>query len=170
METGKVIEIIKLLEENCINVWIDGGWGIDALLGTQTRTHQDLDIVIQNTYIPKLRELFNNIGYKEIIRDDTSAWNFVLGNELGHLVDVHVIAFDNQGNGLYGPMENGIMYPANSLTGVGLIGELKVKCLTPEYQIKSHTGYKLREIDFQDIKALCHRFKLKIPEELSVIT
>jgi hypothetical protein len=27
-------------------VWLDGGWGIDALLGRETRTHADLDLVI----------------------------------------------------------------------------------------------------------------------------
>ncbi len=27
-----VIEIIGYAEENEINIWIDGGWGVDALL------------------------------------------------------------------------------------------------------------------------------------------
>jgi lincosamide nucleotidyltransferase A/C/D/E len=30
-----------------INIWIDGGWGVDALLGAQTRPHKDLDIAIE---------------------------------------------------------------------------------------------------------------------------
>jgi lincosamide nucleotidyltransferase A/C/D/E len=27
-------------------VWLDGGWGVDALLGYRSRPHQDLDLVI----------------------------------------------------------------------------------------------------------------------------
>lgn len=44
MESNDVVKLYKLFEENGIEVWIDGGWGIDALLGEQTRPHQDLDI------------------------------------------------------------------------------------------------------------------------------
>ena len=42
-----MLEFYDFLERNKIYIWIDGGWGVDALLGTQTRAHQDLDIVIQ---------------------------------------------------------------------------------------------------------------------------
>jgi len=31
------IEIITYAEENEINIWIDGGWGVDALLEEETR-------------------------------------------------------------------------------------------------------------------------------------
>jgi len=47
-----VIEIAQLLDQNRIDVWIDGGWGVDALLGEQTRTHGDLDIAIQHSDVP----------------------------------------------------------------------------------------------------------------------
>ncbi len=38
-EISEVLKIYKLFQENSIEVWIDGGWGIDALLGKQTRSH-----------------------------------------------------------------------------------------------------------------------------------
>ena len=28
-------------------VWLMGGWGIDALLGRQTRRHHDLDVLVE---------------------------------------------------------------------------------------------------------------------------
>jgi hypothetical protein len=37
-----------LLEEHGIDVWLNGGWGVDALLGHQTREHEDLDITISS--------------------------------------------------------------------------------------------------------------------------
>jgi hypothetical protein len=39
-----VIRIHQSLSVNGIQVWLTGGWGIDALLGEQTRQHKDLDI------------------------------------------------------------------------------------------------------------------------------
>ena len=36
------IEIITYAEENDINIWIDGGWGVDALLEEETRVHLSL--------------------------------------------------------------------------------------------------------------------------------
>jgi lincosamide nucleotidyltransferase A/C/D/E len=41
-----VISIYKRLATNGIRVWLTGGWGIDALLGEQTRLHKDLDVIM----------------------------------------------------------------------------------------------------------------------------
>jgi Aminoglycoside-2''-adenylyltransferase len=75
--------------QNRIDVWIDGGWGVDALLGEQTRIHRDLDIAVQHRHVPRLRALLEARGYKDVPRDDTRDCNFVLGDDLGHQIDVH---------------------------------------------------------------------------------
>ena len=36
--------MIDLLNEWQIDYWVEGGWGIDTLLGKQTREHRDIDI------------------------------------------------------------------------------------------------------------------------------
>ena len=36
--------ILDLFEELCVTYWLDGGWGVDALYGKQTREHRDIDI------------------------------------------------------------------------------------------------------------------------------
>jgi lincosamide nucleotidyltransferase A/C/D/E len=41
-----------MLEEAKVTVWVDGGWGVDALLGEQTRPHKDLDIAIEEKDLP----------------------------------------------------------------------------------------------------------------------
>jgi lincosamide nucleotidyltransferase A/C/D/E len=38
--------ILGQLQAAGLVVWRDGGWGVDALVGRQTRPHQDLDLVI----------------------------------------------------------------------------------------------------------------------------
>jgi lincosamide nucleotidyltransferase A/C/D/E len=165
MKTSDVIELYDKLTQNSIDVWIDGGWAVDALLGGQTRPHEDVDIVIQQKDIPKLRELLESQGYRDVERDDTSAWNFVLGDDKDHLIDVHAIVFDAKGNGLYGPRKKGVMYPADSLTGNGIINGQKVRCVSAEYLVAFHTGYELGENDFKDVSALCKRFGIEYPKE-----
>jgi lincosamide nucleotidyltransferase A/C/D/E len=116
MKSEDVVDVLQYIEQNNIRVWLDGCWGVDALLGEQTRSHEDLDIVIQQQDIPKLRKLLEAQGYKDVERDDTSAWNFVLGDDDGHEIDVHAVIFDEEQNGLYGPSKKGIYYPYASLT------------------------------------------------------
>lgn len=165
-------DVIKLYEATKnqlqIDIWIDGGWGVDALLGEQTRMHQDLDIVIQEKDLEKFCAFLTIQGYAEIPQDDSCAWNFVLSDEKGHKVDIHVIHFDSQGNGIYGPAERGIFYPTEALLGVGQIEETAVKCLTAEYQVESHRGYALKEKDFKDVFSLCDQFNVPLPEEYRV--
>ncbi len=164
MNAKDAIDLYTQLENLGIEIWIDGGWGVDALLGEQTRSHSDLDIVIQQKDLPKLRELLEARGYKDVPRDDTRAWNFVLGDPSGREVDVHVIVFDDKGNGIYGPIEKGVMYPAASLTGTGTIEGHAVRCISPGYLVKFHSGYKLRASDYADVTALCERFGIELPE------
>jgi len=92
-------------------------------------------------------------------------WNFVLGDAYGREIDVHVIVFDSQGNGIYGPKENGEMYPAASLTGTGLIEGRAVRCISPEWVLKFHSGYELKDKDFRDVYALCAKFGIDLPAE-----
>ena len=47
MRAQDVLEIVAYLDAAGVRVWLDGGWGVDALLGEQTRPHKDLDIVVE---------------------------------------------------------------------------------------------------------------------------
>jgi lincosamide nucleotidyltransferase A/C/D/E len=165
MTSADVVDFYTKLESLGIKIWIDGGWGVDALLGEQTRPHNDLDIFIQQKDVPRLRELLEAKGYKEIKLEIARPHNFVLGDDRGHEIDVHVIVFDDKGNGIYGPPENGDIYPATALSGSGTIAGQKVKCISAEWIVKSHTGYKPRDSDFKDVAALCEKFGIDYPEE-----
>jgi lincosamide nucleotidyltransferase A/C/D/E len=58
-----VISICRLLSSNGIQVWLTGGWGIDALLGLQTRPHHDLDVIMLVDDVACLLELMSHQGY-----------------------------------------------------------------------------------------------------------
>jgi lincosamide nucleotidyltransferase A/C/D/E len=160
MSAEDVIEFVQLLEQNDIEVIIDGGWGVDALLGEQTRRHEDLDIAVQHKDAAKIRDLLEARGYRDVPRDDTRDCNFVLGDEQGHLVDFHTFTFDAEGNLVFG-----VEYPLDSLDGTGSILGHPVKCISPAWMVKFHSGYQLDENDYQDVKALCQHFGLEIPPE-----
>jgi lincosamide nucleotidyltransferase A/C/D/E len=163
MNSVDVIDLYIALEKLDVEIWVDGGWGVDALLGEQTRSHSDLDIAIEQKYVPMLRQFLEERGFKDIKLEDAKPWNFVLSDEDGREIDVHVIVLDNKGSGLYGPPQKGEIYPAASLTGKGEIGGFNVRCISPEWAIKFHSGYQLKEKDFQDVSALCKKFGIELP-------
>ena len=160
MEAKTVIELLKLFAENDIDIIVDGGWGVDALLGRQTRHHEDLDIAIPHKDAAKLRKLLMDKGFSDIPRDDTRDCNFVLGDSLGNLVDVHSYTFNEQGNNIFG-----VAYLPEHFTGTGAINSYPVKCISAEWMVKFHTGYELDENDFLDTLALCKRFNIPLPKE-----
>lgn len=159
----EVVDVHAMVRSLGIDVWIDGGWGVDALLGKQTRPHADLDIVIQEKDLPVLRRLLEERGYGDVERDDTSPWNFVLGDDKGHEVDVHAMVLDSEGNGVYGP--RGAVDQAPALSRTGTIHGHTVRCIAAEYLVKFHTGYELHDSDFSDVAALCERFGIEYPKE-----
>ncbi len=167
MKAQDVLRLIDAIEDRGIDVWVDGGWGVDALLGEQTRAHADLDIVVQHKDVPTLRRLLEKRGSRDEPRDDARPWNFVLADGRGREVDVHAITFDSEGNGLYSSpgKEEGTYYPAASLTGVGRLKGREVKCISAEWQVKFHSGYDVNDKDRPDVLALCDRFGLELPKE-----
>ena len=81
MKAKTLIDLYQKLKERQIKIWLDGGWGVDALMGVQTRPHGDLDLVVEKKNLEKLAQFLRNLGYVEMLRNDTRAWNFVLGDK-----------------------------------------------------------------------------------------
>ena len=71
MTAEDVIAFVQLLNQQDIEVFIDGGWGVDALLGEQMRPHADLDIALEHKDVLQVRALLEARGYKDVPRDDT---------------------------------------------------------------------------------------------------
>jgi len=151
--------ILRLLEDNGIEVYVVGGWCVDALLGAQTRKHGDLDIALPHKYVPALRKLLEGHGYEDVPQPDTSECNFVLGDNAGHLVDVHSYTFDADGKNVFG-----IAFEPHHLTGAGTINGYSVKCVAPDAMVGFYNMYEADEDDYRDAKALCERFGIPLPE------
>jgi len=165
MTASDVVAIYDRCEAIGIRFLIDGGWSVDALLGKETRPHADLDIAIETRDLPALRKRLEDEGYASVARDDTTDWNFVLGDAHSHRIDIHAFVFDKTDAGILGPSQQGHAYPAGSLTGSGTILGREVRCIAPDHLIRFHTGYTPRATDRHNVVLLCERFNIPLPDE-----
>lgn len=153
----RVTEFLQAVDG--IDVWIDGGWGVDALLGEQRREHADVDIIISVTDRERLGAHLGSQGY---VAGDTFD---VLVSPTGLAVDIHCVRFDAQGRGGFAlPNGGSWVLPASAFAGIGEIGGLAVQCLSPEAQVQCHAqGYLPTPRDISDMAALQARFDVVLP-------
>ena len=157
MDAAALRQIVDRLEGQGIEVWLDGGWGVDALLGEQTREHDDLDLVAELRHSARIVELLGELGY-ELVAGGTPK-SFVLVDAVGRQVDVHPVTFDGEGGGTY-QMDDGRkwIYPAEGFSGRGNVAGRAVRCLSPAVQVLVHAGYELGEKDYRELELLRDRF------------
>ena len=156
---------LDLFDELGITVWIDGGWGVDALLGEKTRDHEDLDIIVSWEDSERLTAALLKEGFSHIYDDDRKDRNFVMSHPLHGSIDFHVIDLSESGGGIYGPGEIDWVISESELNSTGSIGGRTVRCLSPEYQVRSHSGYDLQASDFADMMALNKRYGVALLDE-----
>jgi lincosamide nucleotidyltransferase A/C/D/E len=165
MDASSLLTVIGLLEAEGIKVWLDGGWGVDALLGRQTREHDDLDLVVELDDASRLIGLLRELGYQVVAGAPPKS--FVMVDIGGRQVDLHPVTFDADGGGIY-EMEDGKewVYPAQGFTGQGSVDETSVRCLSPEIQVLVHAGYELTDKDYRELYLLRERFGVEPPKAL----
>jgi lincosamide nucleotidyltransferase A/C/D/E len=165
MDAARVLGLLEHLTARDIPVWLDGGWCIDALLGRQTRPHDDLDLLVRFEDFARLERVLRELGYVFVGGDEPDVVEYLVDAE-GHQVDVHPISFSEAGRAIY-TMADGQewIYPAGAFTGVGHVLGREVPCLTPEAVMLSHTtGYVLDEDHRRDVAALSERYGITPPE------
>jgi lincosamide nucleotidyltransferase A/C/D/E len=165
MDAQTLLAIVDLLEAAGVDLWLDGGWGVDALLGRQTREHDDLDIVVELDDAPRIIELLESFGYSLVAGGPPKS--FVAVDARGRQVDVHPVAFDAEGGGVY-QMDDGKewVYPAGGFSGAGSVDGRPVRCLSPEVQVLVHAGYELTHKDYRELYLLRQEFGVEPPRAL----
>jgi len=166
MEARDVIDIVTMFDQEDIAVWVEGGWGIDALLGMQNRDHGDLDLVVDSARADDARALLRTVGFEVIFDDAPGRYSFQDGKD--RHVDLCFVATDRYGdrwniNRATGRGEPD--YPSDGFT-YGWIGGKQVPCIGPETQMNNHLGYETEEIDKWDAALLRERFDIPLPEAL----
>jgi lincosamide nucleotidyltransferase A/C/D/E len=164
-----VIRVLDRLDGAGVTVWLDGGWGVDALLGQQTRAHEDVDLAIARHDCPLAQETLAGLGFRHAPEVEPGLpARRVLRTADGRRVDLHPLVFDAQGTGWQELPDGGWgLYPADGLRGRGEIAGRPVRCITPELQLRHHLGYRLTDRDHHDLRLLAERFGLPLPPNVS---
>jgi len=153
MPADEVVRVVAQLEEQGIPLWLDGGWGVDALVGRQTRDHQDLDVAILLVDVARGVRLLGELGYAPC--HDELPTRLTLRDAGGRQVDLHPLTLDDNGNGLQRLQDGSIgTYPAEGLRGTGRLSGRPVPCLTRDLQLLFHRGYELDDDDRHDVRLL----------------
>ncbi len=165
MEAAEVVRIVSALEGDGVDVWLDGGWGVDALLEEQVREHDDLDLVVELATAPTLAATLARLGYSHVAGRTPSSVVFV--DAVGRQVDAHPVVFDDAGGGVY-RMEDGRdwTYPAEGFAGRGRVRGTAVRCLSPDVQVLVHAGYELAAKDYAELRLLHERFGVTLPQDV----
>src|SRR5262245_48523814 len=141
MTAADVVEILEWLEEGNADVWLDGGWGVDALLGQQTREHDDLDLIVRDVHEYRMRNVLRNHGFRQL--PGAVPQSFILADERGREVDVHPVRFDEDGIGhVLSERGEPFAHAAEAFAATGRISGRPVACLCAEAQMSNHScGY-----------------------------
>ncbi|WOT38840.1 nucleotidyltransferase domain-containing protein [Streptomyces coeruleorubidus] len=157
MTGDDVLEILDALRRAGADVWIGGGWGIDALLGRQTRPHRDLDLMHRREQEPTVVAALAEAGFAESL--DWRPVRFVVADAAGREIDLHPLVFAPDGSATQASLEPGcpFVYPTACFV-TGTIEHSTVPCLSAEQQVYFHQGYEPSDRDRHDMAQLREAF------------
>ncbi|MFF1699956.1 nucleotidyltransferase domain-containing protein [Streptomyces sp. NPDC058257] len=153
MTADGVLFVLALLRRAKVEVWVGGGWGIDALLGEQTRDHRDLDLMHRQDQEVAVLAALSAEGFVESL--DWRPIRFVLTHSDGREIDLHPLVFSNDSSAVQASPDpqRPFVYPSACLV-TGTVQGTPVPCLSAEQQVYFHQGYEPTERDRHDMAQL----------------
>lgn len=145
MQADDVLKPLNALDGLEVHYWLDGGWGVDCLLGEETRTHGDLDLVVHREDVHAAAGHLGTQGF-ELIRDWLPT-SIAFRDESGREVDLHPVDPTPDGGGDQVLPEDGRWHYAPPVYG-SIVGR-PVRCASAQDQVLMHTGYAPRIVDFE---------------------
>src|SRR5947209_7146645 len=96
MNATEVHAVLNLLAGADCPAWVAGGWGVDALVGRQTRPHRDLDLIVDGGRESTALHMLAQRDYR--VETDWRPVRVELRAPGRRWVDLHPIRFDQAGN------------------------------------------------------------------------
>ncbi|MFC8448215.1 nucleotidyltransferase domain-containing protein [Kitasatospora sp. NPDC057223] len=157
MTADDVLDILAVLQQAEVDIWIGGGWGIDALVGEQTRRHRDLDLMHRSDQEPAVVAALSQVGFGETL--DWRPVRFVVTDPRGRETDLHPLLFAADGSAVQASTDAGhpFTYPASCFV-TGTIQGTTVPCLSADQQVYFHQGYEPADRDRHDMAQLRQAF------------
>jgi len=153
-----VLEVLESLTAADVRWWVAGGWAVDALVGEQTRAHDDVDVMVPVDALPTVETSLGELGFARADDSELPAF-LILRDPGGRQVDLYLLRFDSGGDGWqeYSPTRWD-HFSAAELSGVGLIEGVEVRCLSPDALFAQFLGYTWGEKAIHDLTTL-HRVR-----------
>ncbi|MGI8449852.1 MAG: nucleotidyltransferase domain-containing protein [Streptosporangiaceae bacterium] len=157
MLADDVLSVLAVLRNADADIWIGGGWGIDTLVGRQTRQHRDLDLMHRKSQEPAIVAALADEGFAETL--DWRPVRFAVTDPRGREVDLHPLIFDPDGSAVQASPDptQPFVYPASCFVTGTILGSA-VPCLSPEQQACFHQGYQPADHDRHDMAQLRQAF------------
>ena len=162
MRDVEVVALLDTLDQVGVSSWLDGGWGVDCLLGEVTRPHSDLDVVVARADVDRVRALLTSQGYA-VIRDWLPT-TIAFRDDAGREVDLHPVDLSEDGGGDQVLQDGTSWHYAAPVEGS--IAGRPVRCASAQDQLWMHVGYELRPVDVADVRRIAARFHLALPPDL----
>jgi lincosamide nucleotidyltransferase A/C/D/E len=161
MTAVDVLAVMAALAEAEVDVWVAGGWAVDAVLGDATRPHRDLDLAVRSGHLETAISVLDRLEYARSL--DQLPVRLVMEAAAGRSVDLHPVTFDSRGFGRQVGNEGRIYeYPPDGF-GSGTIDGVAVACLTAEQLVRFHLGYEPLDHDRHDMALLRERLGVEVP-------
>lgn len=152
MDADQVVALLEALDDRRVRHWVGGGWGVDALVGRQTREHRDLDLMVDAQRCDEVVRSLLEDGF--VAETDWLPVRLEVAHPGGRRVDVHPLVLAADGSGVQEGLDGATFeYPADCFT-TGTVAGRRVPCLTAEQQVLFHTGYDPCEQDLHDLALL----------------
>lgn len=152
MSGVEVLRVLDRLAALGISTVVSGGWGVDALLGRQTRPHGDLDVAVPAELLETAISALRGTGYR--ITLDARPARVVVAGPRG-TVDLHPVQWDASGRGVQqGTASHVFVYPANDVSARGTIEGRPIRVISSRLQRAFHAGYELGDRDRHDLRVL----------------
>jgi lincosamide nucleotidyltransferase A/C/D/E len=152
VRANQLLDLIDRLLGVTPVVWVGGGWGVDALVGRQTRPHGDLDVVVDAPSLPAVRALLD--GLRFVVTEDWLPVRIEVAHADGRRVDLHPVTFAADGSGTQPGLDAAVfLYPAGCTT-TGYVDGHPVTCLTAAQQLVFRQGFTWRDVDHHDVALL----------------
>jgi hypothetical protein len=157
LDERDVLRVLAALDDAGVKTWLAGGWGVDALLRGRTRSHSDLDLVLdaRDDPVPAALTALAEIGISHVDEAATGG-RFMpelvkVTNRAGAAVDLLPVEPER--------------LPSSAPFTTGTLGGRAVQCLSPDLQIAFHRGYRQRWSQRRDLVRLCARSGHELPHE-----
>jgi lincosamide nucleotidyltransferase A/C/D/E len=152
VDAEDVLRILRVLQTAGVRGWLDGSWGLDALVGEKTRSHRDVDILIARQDLDPARLALESQGFR--ISLDEAPARLVMTDSAGREVDMPT-AEPRPDGGLDVEMPDGttMTLPKDALT-TGRILNVEVPALSAEVHAKTDFRYPPHDTDLHDIGVL----------------